>query len=110
MIDELLKKYNVNRDDMSMDEIETLENWAKSLNSNELTIPILKNYIDQMVVSLQRELHGYETPKTWLHWFFRRKQYRHMEARLINYLLLVDFLSAPEKAKKFIENQIKQIR
>lgn len=109
MFDELLKKFNISRESLTMAELETLEEWAKGLSTKQLNVPAVADYVETMIDSINRELHGYDTPRSFVALLFRRRQHRHLEARLMNYILLRDFLTAPDKAKKYVEEQLKQI-
>ncbi len=100
MIDEILKKFNVKYEDLSIGERETLTSWMKSLSSNELTIDKLRQYIQSMKESVENEL----TVTT-----NNSIQDAFLKARLRNYLLIEGFLQSPEKARKAIERMISGI-
>lgn len=106
-MDELLKKFSIDRNTLTADEIETLDRWAKALSTAQLSVTEVKAYISQMIESIERELTGFETPPlTFANLFFRSRRERHLKARLQNYVLLRDFLTAPERARSYVEKQL----
>lgn len=108
-MNELLKKFNLKYEDLTSEEIATLDKWQQSLASRSITLPDIKDYINTMIEVLERELHGYDTPKTFTSFLFRGRRNRNLEARLMNYLMLRDFVTAPEKARVFVEKQLSQL-
>jgi len=110
-MDELLQKFNINRSTLSRDEIETLNKWASALDKKQLTISDTKEYIDAMIKAIELELTGNETPPTtFANLVFRNRRERHMKARLQNYVLLRDFLTAPERARSYVEKQLASLK
>lgn len=106
-MDELLQKFKIDRNTLSSDELATLDKWAKALQTTQLSVVDVKGYLEQMIVSLEKELHGYDNPPmTFANLFFRKRRDRHMSARLQNYILLRDFLTAPERARTYVEKQL----
>lgn len=109
MLDDILIKVGLKKEDLTQAEVDTLHQWQESLVKNELSVPAIGQYIDTMISSLERELFGYDTPETFVAFLFRRKRRRSLEARLLNYVLLRDFLRSPEKARGFVEAQLKNL-
>jgi hypothetical protein len=109
MIDDLLKKFNIDRSTLTSVEMDTLSSWAEALRQKRLMPDDVLAYVNSMIESLERELCGYEQPKGLVGVLFRGKRHRHIEARLLNYLMLRDFLSSPERAQKYIEGQLKNL-
>lgn len=109
MFEDILHKVGVKKEDLTSAELSTLQQWQEALAQNQLTVPSIANYVDSMVASIERELFDYETPASFVALLFRRKRRRSLEARLMNYILLRDFLKSPEKAKRFIEAQLKNL-
>lgn len=109
-MEDLLIKFGVKREEMNAQELETLERWAQSLSQSQVTIPDLKNYLNEMITALERELTGHDYPKGFVELFFRKKRLRHLKARLHNYILLRDFLVAPEKARSYVEKHLSNLK
>jgi Holliday junction resolvasome RuvABC ATP-dependent DNA helicase subunit len=109
-MDELLNKFGIDRDSLNSQEAEILDQWSKQLNSMTLGVKDIENYISQMILALEKELLGYDTPKTFTTYIFRGRRLKNIEARLYNYLLLKDFLTAPQKARDIMEKQILNLK
>ena len=105
-MEEILRKFNIDRESLNSVEMETLEKWSKALSQNVLHVHDIKNYIDTMITSLERDLFSDEAPMTFANLFFRKSRKRNQEARLKNYVLLRDFLTAPERARSIVEKQL----
>lgn len=110
MFDELLSKYGLTRETLTSIERETLERWAKQMSIEKVGVPEVQKYINEMISSIERELSGHETPASLTAWLFRGKRMKHLHARLYNYIMLRDFLTAPEKARLFVEKHITNIK
>lgn len=110
MFEELLKKNGLTRETLNAQERETLERWASQMSIDKIGIVEVKEYLNQMISSLERELTGYETPVSFTGWLFRGKRLKHINARLYNYIMLRDFITAPEKAKSFVEKHITNLK
>lgn len=108
-MEELLLKYGIKKEELNAQELSTLKNWAEALQKNTISLVDVKTYLTDMIQSVERELVGYEYPKSFSGFLFRRKRMRHMEARLYNYIMLRDFIVAPEKARSFIEKHINNL-
>lgn len=123
MIDEILKKFNLNMNELQPEELQTLLSWADQLQSKEATIADVRFHISQMKEFVEQELTAKkELPNKWLHllsyfipfvgivekWY--QDQYElGLKARLRNYMLLEAFLASPERRKKAIESQIERL-
>lgn len=106
-MDELLQKFNIDRKTLTADEMVTLDKWAKALSTTQLSVVDVKQYLGTMIESLERELTGHDNPPvTFANLFFRGRRERHLKARLENYVLLRDFLTAPERARSYVEKQL----
>jgi len=100
-LDEFLSKFGIKFETLEAEERKTLMGWLENLSRKQISLEDVKNYIRQMADSVAKELCEYELPK---------KKDIFLKARLRNYLLLLDFLTAPEKAKKSLENYLKNIK
>lgn len=101
MISNLLEKFGLKHEELNVAERETLDNWLKVLSEKQLTVEGVKEYIRKMIDGVEMELVGSDIPKT---------KDLFLKARLRNYLLLAAFLESPDKAKKALENQLKNIK
>ncbi len=106
-MDELLQKFKIDRKTLTVDELATLDKWAKALSTTQLNVADVKQYLASMIESIERELTGHENPPmTFANLVFRGRRERHLKARLENYVLLRDFLTAPERARSYVEKQL----
>lgn len=97
MIDEILKRFNLKYEDLTVAEKDTLFSWAESLSKKNLTVEGIKTYIASMRDGVEVEL-----AKTG----FGSKEDTLLKGRLRNYMLLEAFLTSPEKAKQAIERAL----
>jgi hypothetical protein len=109
-MDQLLTKLGISRESLTMQELETLDSWAKAMRTKELSLQDIKNHIERHVAVIEKELHGYDTPQTLVSFLFRSRRHRHLEARLMNYMLLRDLLQEPERARAYIETQMRNLQ
>lgn len=110
MFDELLAKYNLKREDLTEVERSTLEQWSKAMSIDKVGVVEVQKYLETMISSLERELTGHETPASFTAWLFRGKRLRYLNARLYNYIMLRDFMTAPDKARSFVEKHITNLK
>ena len=92
--EELLEKYNVKYEDLSVAERETLHGWMKVLSEGKLSLDKVRAYFAAMRDAVENELTEPNLDKN---------KDIFLKARLRNYMLLEAFLSTPEKAKKALE-------
>lgn len=110
-MDEILEKFGIKRETLNASEVETLDKWAKALSVQQLNIHDVKNHIQSMIEVLEKELFGHnDAPLTFASLFFRKRKERFAQARLHNYVLLRDFLTAPEKARSYVEKQVSSFK
>tara|TARA_R100001086_G_C11848145_1_gene260665 strand:+ start:9184 stop:9531 length:348 start_codon:yes stop_codon:yes gene_type:complete len=108
-IKDLLAKYGLQYQDLSDEEIGTLRKWSEAFSQKTLTLPDIKNHINTMIDSIEREITGYESPPNFVAWFYRKRRMRQLHARLANLIVLRDFCSAPERAQEYVEKQLAQM-
>lgn len=101
MLSSLLEKFGVKYEDLTTAEKDTLQEWTKALASKELTLNDVKDHIRALIEAVERELANYN---------LKRDQDLFLKARLKNYLMISDFLTGPDKAKKYIEQSIQNIK
>jgi len=108
-MDEILKRFNLSSNQLTHEELETLDKWAKDLSKNEITVPKVKDYLASMIVAVSKELAESIDTRKW--WFQRLGQKDlSLKMRLKNYILIQDFLTSPEKAKRFLENSLNNLK
>ena len=108
-MDSMLEKFNLSFEDLNAAERETYSQWLQSLSSNTLTLGSVKDYVQNMKDQVEGELVAFIEPKTFWEFLFRRKKDVYLTARLRNYMLLLAFLSGPEKARKALERSLSKI-
>jgi hypothetical protein len=109
MLSNLLERFQSNYENLNSAERETLNKWLEALSQNELTVEKIKDYVVHLVNATEKDLADVKESTSFWSLLFRRKQDIFLKARLKNYLTLQDFLTAPEKAKKHIEQSLKNI-
>ena len=121
---EILSKFGINWEDLDKPgfegEKDTLNQWLKALETNQLTLENVKEYVKSLRENAELELtKQVETPQGFLSllslliplvgiirkWYIDKNQLE-TKARLRSYILIENFLSTPEKAKKAIERQL----
>ncbi len=110
MFSNLLDKFNVKYEDLNTAERETLSQWYKLLAEKVLTVGNVKEYVEQLIHAVEQELADIKESTSLWSFLFRRKQDIYLKARLKNYLILHDFLTGPDKAKKYIEQSIQNLK
>lgn len=106
----LLEKLNVKYEDLNPAEKETFHQWQKSLEASQITLENVKDYVRNLIDAVERELADIQEYSTAISWLSNRKKDIFLKARLKNYLMLHDFLSGPEKARKYIEQSLNNIK
>lgn len=101
MLSSLLDKFGIKYEDLNTAEKETLNQWVQALSKSELTLSGVKDYVKALIEAVERELATYDLP---------RNKDLFLKARLKNYLMIHDFLTGPDKAKKYIEQSIQNIK
>lgn len=110
MLNQLLSKYNLKYEDLNPAERETLNNWMSTLSSRQLSVQDIKDYVAQLISAVEREMAEIkETTSLWTFLFGWKKDF-YAKARLKNYLMLQDFLTSSDRAQKYIEQSIKNIK
>lgn len=98
---EYLEERGIKYETLTTAEKETLQGWSKALATKELTLADIQTYIRALIEGVERELANYNLDK---------HQDLFLKARLKNYLMISDFLTGPEKAKKYIEQSIQNLK
>jgi hypothetical protein len=108
MIDGLLARYGLTRENLSFSEIQTLEAMARAVKDRSITVPDVIDFVDSMIRSLEDELAN-DDPTTFFGWWLRRDRDRSRKARLKNLLILRRVLVSPQEAQKDLERAIKNV-
>lgn len=106
MIDELLKKYNLKYEELTVEEKATFHSMLSALQESQLTMEKLRDYISNMKYAVEQAL--VDEPEFSYIFIFKvpnRKQIM-LKARLKNYMLLEAFLLTPDKAKRALEQSL----
>lgn len=106
---DILKKLNLNYEDLNIAEKSELEKMEHRFSTKELTIVDIRDSIRNMIFAIEREIAGYSTPPSLIAWLFRRKRRLYLDARLQNLLMIYDFISTPEKAREMITQMLKNV-
>ena len=110
MLYKLLDDLKIKYEDLNPAEKETLQQWQKSLETNQLTVEGIRTHLRGLIEAVERELSDLDEYAGAWKWLSNRKKDIFLKARLKNYLMLSDFLSAPEKARKYIEQSLTNIK
>jgi len=121
VIDEILLKTGLKYEDLTIAERETLMQWTQVLDSNQLDVDAVRQFVHSLKGSVQSELEAIksETPHSWVSlvalfipfYGLIRKWYQderriYLEARLRNLMLLEAFLIGPKKAREALDRAI----
>jgi len=109
MIDEILKKYGIDWNDLDTSgkfsgEKEQLLKMAESARSNTLTLEGVRSRITSMREGVEEELS--KTDSNFFTWFLGWKKDYSLKARLRTYLLIEGILSNPDKVKQSMEEMV----
>lgn len=106
---QLLEKHNLKYEDLNAAERETLDQWRKGLETNQLTVEGIKDHVAGLIEAVQKDLMELkESTSLWTALFGWKRDF-YLKARLKNYIMLYDFLSAPDKARKYLEQSLNQL-
>ena len=97
IIDDLLKKTGFKYEELRIPEKEKLNEWVTALQTSQVTLEKVREYITSMKEAVEQELTKYDLDP---------KQDLYLKARLRNYILLEAFLSTPQRTKEQIETMI----
>lgn len=107
MLDEIIAQFGLDKSKLTSEELATLTTWSSALSQNALTVKDIYDHVSSMVENIEHELS--DPPKSMTDFLFRKKRQAHLLARLQNYLMLRDFIMKPERARKYIEAQLKRL-
>ena len=105
-VDDLLEKMGLKYDDLTEAERRTYENWNKVLDSNQLSVPIVKSFVRSIRDSIEIAL--IDEPEFIYIFIFKfpnRKQIL-LKARLRNIMLIEAFLIGPQQAKEALSRAL----
>jgi hypothetical protein len=108
-INSLLEKQGLKIEELNSAERETLEKWSKAWQQQEMSVPKIQELLENLIDGTTKELADLKESTSFWSWLFNRKKDIFVKARLKNYLTLRDFIAGPERARKFIEENLKNI-
>lgn len=121
LIDEILNKVGLQYEDLTSAERDTLLEWTKVLDSNQLDVDSVRQFVHSLKQSVEAEIDKLrkETPQNWVSVFalflpfygLLKKWYMdehkvYLEARLRNLILIESFLIGPKKAREALDRAI----
>jgi hypothetical protein len=109
-IAELLQKYKVREEDLNSDERATLERWAKSVSQTTLNVEAIKDFNESLITAIEKDLAELTESTTFWHVLFHRKRDIYLKARLKERLMMRNFLQGPEKARKWLEQSLQNLK
>lgn len=109
-INNLLEEHGLKLEELNSAERETLEKWSKAWQQQEISVPKIKELLEQLIESTLKELADLKEATSFWSFLFNRNKDIFLKARLKNYLMLRDFISGPERARNFIEENLKNIK
>ena len=95
---------------MNAAERETFQKWQATLETSQLTVEGVKDHVEALIESVERDLTELKEMTSFWTWIYGWKQDFYLKARLKNYLMLYDFLTAPDRARKYIEQSLTNIK
>lgn len=109
MYDEILERLGLKYEELTEDERNILDQWVSVLDSGEVSVSRVRDYIATMKDLVIEKL--VDEPEFNYIFIFKVPNRTHLllKARLKNYTLLEAMLSTPEKAKEKIEQHIMAI-
>lgn len=106
----LLEKFGIKYEDLNPAERETFSQWQEALTKSQLTLENVKDYLKNLIDAVQKEIIELKESTSLFTALFNWKKDFYLKARLKNYLMLQDFLTAPDKAQKYIEQSLINIK
>lgn len=103
----MLKSAGMDPASLNQEELKTLQEWAEMYKSKTLSLSDIKDFLNQIIESIERELTGVKPPENFVSLLFRKKRETHLKARLYNAIVLRDFINQPDKILANIERSIK---
>ena len=117
-VDAFIGKLGLKYEDLTQAERDVYLLWNKTLDSNQLTVELVRDYVRSIRDALEQELAVYkqETPHSWIgvlslfipfygliqKWYQDQNRIG-IQSRLRNIVLLEAFLIGPVKARKAVE-------
>jgi hypothetical protein len=107
-IDGFLERFNLKYEQLTIAEKDTLTQLYENIQKSQITVPTVKEAIDQMREGVERALVETDEFDYFFFGLFKRANRKHLilKARLWNYLVLSDMLSAPDRAKMALESAL----
>jgi uncharacterized coiled-coil protein SlyX len=110
MLYSLLEERGIKIESLNALERETLQKWDKQLSQNQLTVTGVADHVKSLIEAVEKELTELRESASFWTFLFSFKRDIFLKARLKNYLMLHDFLTAPDKARKHIEQALENVK
>ena len=100
ILEKLSKQYGkkIVWEDLDADEKRTFQQWESVLNK-AVTVEDIRNFIASQIDQIERE---------WVNADNSDKKDAVLKARLTNYKMLLAFIAGPERAREYLESEIKR--
>jgi len=94
---EILKKLNINLEDLNEAERQTFERWSSDFESKPIDINSLKDFLNKELTRIDFELSDYKNDPV-------KDLYLKMQIR--NYKIILGFINAPEMKREAVKAEI----
>jgi len=105
---EILKQYGLTYEQLEPDERDTFHSMLKAVEGSTLTVGKIKDAIASARYSVEQELT--KTPSNFFMWLLGWKRDFSLKARLQNYMFLESMLTAPDRAKRALEEALEKAK
>lgn len=113
MLDHILEQRGLKFEDLKPEagEVDTLMGWLKELQEKQVTVERIHAHVREMIGIVERALVKEPPFEYYFGGLLTRENHKntYLKARLENYLLLLDFLDSPIKAKQALEEALSRI-
>lgn len=109
-MDKILDKLGLKYDDLNVAERETLNQWLETISKTQLTLEKVKAYVAAMRSSVAQEISKEPTFIRIFIFKVENPQLIRLQARLRNYIMLEDFLTAPDRARAAIDELANRVK
>lgn len=107
-IQKILQDYGLSYQDFRIDERTELERMVTQAEMQQITLGDFKDHLDKLIAVVEDELTSYEV-KTPIEWLWRNKRRNALDARLRCYVMMRNFIVAPDKAREAITRAIAKV-
>lgn len=112
MIQDVLKKYNTNIEELDKEEFDVFVKMLNVAEKKQLTIEKIKSSIQDLIRIVQKDI--VDTPEVEYYFFglFSRESRKSvtLRARLKNYILIENIITTPERAKRMLDEAMENLK